>query len=136
MRPAFVSSKRPTYVVSPEPGATQRPPKPTKRNMWNHIRGVVAVTPRDKPQFRDVAPTLHVRRTLRTAPGSRAYGSAPGSRAYPSAPGTRGYPSAPGSRAYPAAHVLRFYHQPLGLGPAPQFVTPVPNPRPLPLTSP
>ena len=47
------------YVVPPVPGATQRPPKPTKRNMWNHVRGIVAVTPRETPQFCDVAPTLH-----------------------------------------------------------------------------
>ena len=57
--PAFTSSKRPTYVVPPVPGATQRPPKPTKRNMWNHVRGIVAVTPRETPQFRAAAPTLH-----------------------------------------------------------------------------
>ena len=27
--------------------------------MWNHVKGVVAVTPRETPQFRDVTPTLH-----------------------------------------------------------------------------
>ena len=46
-------------VVPPVPGATQRPPKPTKRIMWNHVRGVGAVKPREQPQFRDVAPTIH-----------------------------------------------------------------------------
>ena len=45
------------YVVPPVPRAAQRPPKPTKRNMWNHVRGVVAVTPRETPHFHDAAPT-------------------------------------------------------------------------------
>ena len=70
--PAFVSSKRPTYVVPPVLGATQRPPKPTKRSMWNHVREVVAVTPREKPQFRDVALTLHDLRWQLTQANSAA----------------------------------------------------------------
>ena len=56
--PACVSSKRPTYVVPPVPGAPSVH-KPTKRNKCNHVRGVTAVTSREKPQYRDVAPTLH-----------------------------------------------------------------------------
>ena len=66
--PAFFYSKRPAYIVSLVPRATWRPPKPTKRNMCNHIRGVVAVTPQGKPQFQDVPPTLHdLRRQLTQA---------------------------------------------------------------------
>ena len=70
--PALVSSKCPTYVVPPVPGATQRPRKPTKCNMWNHVRGVVAVTPPEKPQFRDLAPTLQPLRWQPTQAASAA----------------------------------------------------------------
>ena len=45
-------------MVPPVPGTSERPTKPTKRNMWNHVR-VTAVASREKPQYHDVAPTLH-----------------------------------------------------------------------------
>ena len=56
--PTFVSNKRPTHIVPPVAGALPQVAKPTARNIWNHVRGVLSIPPRSKPRFTDTAPTV------------------------------------------------------------------------------
>ena len=43
--PTFVSNKRPTHIVPPVAGALPQVAKPTARNIWNHVRGVLSIPP-------------------------------------------------------------------------------------------
>ena len=51
-------NKWPTHIVPPVGGALPQAAKPTARNIWNHVRGVLPIPPRSQPHFTDAAPTV------------------------------------------------------------------------------
>ena len=45
-------------MVPPVAGAPPQVAKPTARNIWNHVRGVLSIPPRSEPRFTDTAPMV------------------------------------------------------------------------------